>query len=312
MASDFLAFWVAGRMALQHHAAAAYDIGMLSRAEGALAYLPNGAYLAFFYPPPFLLLCLPFAALPLMATLRHILPRAWGVLPILAFPGLFMNAATGQNGFISASCFAAGLIWLATRPILAGASLGCLVFKPHLALAVPLVLIAARRWKALVACGASAALIMAISWAVLGAGAWRGFFHAWPDVRAALEQQRPDWSKLQSIFTSARWLGAPLGVAYAVQTALAAVVLAILMKTAWRRPGGQAEIALAAAASLLCTPHVLDYDLAVCAVPLAWIAALFCWPLVARIVTGAGLPIGPAILLVLFAITWRRAAAVPA
>jgi hypothetical protein len=342
-ATDFLSFWVAARLALQGHVAAVYDLGALGRAENAAAAMPPGTVLAFFYPPTFLLLCLPFALLPylagftafvaaqtmtLVAVLRRILPRGWGYLPILSFPGLLMNAATGQNGFISATCFGGALIWLDRRPAIAGACLGGLVFKPHFALVVPVALLAARRWTALFATAASALAIMALSWLVLGETAWTGFLQSLPAIRGALELHAEDWGKLQSLFTTVRWLGASLGVAYAAQTILAVCLLAAVASLCWRRPGGRAEIAVAAAAALLCTPHVLDYDLAVCAVPLAWVAACaardgwlnwdkcvasaaFCWPVFARIATQNGVALAPLVLLALFAITWRRATGGP-
>ncbi len=347
-ATDFLSFWVAGRLAWAGHAASAYTLAAMSPREHAAAVLDPAAVLAFFYPPSFLLLCLPFAALPylgglaafvlaqgvaLVAGLRRILlpglGRAgarllWGALPVLAFPGLLMNAATGQNGFWSAACFAWGLIWLEARPGLAGACLGMLVIKPHLALAVPVALLAARRWRALLACCAAGMGWMAAAWAVLGSAAWRGFFAAAPAIRDALENHPEDWGKLQSLFTSLRLWGAPLGVAYVAQLGLAVAVLAVLARLAWRRPGGGAEMAAAAAACVLCTPHVLDYDLAVTGVPLAWIAGravrtgwlpwekaaaglAFLWPLVARLATQSGAaPVAPVILAALFAVTCRR------
>jgi hypothetical protein len=348
-ATDFLAFWAAGRSYWAGLVGSAYDLRALSLREHAAAIMDPGALLAFFYPPTFLLLCLPFAALPymagfgafvavslamLVAGLRRILLTpalersrawAWGALPVLAFPGLLMNAATGQNGFWSASCFAWALIWLDTRPALAGACLGMLVIKPHLALVVPVALVAARRWRALASCAGTAGIWMVASWLVVGAAAWRGFLASAPAIRDALEHHSEDWGKLQSLFTSARLLGAGLGAAYGLQLGLslaAAIALAVLVR---RRPGAGAEVALMASACMLGSPHILDYDLAVTGVPLAWIAGraactgwlaweklgagvVFLWPLVARISTQSGVaPLAPVILLGLFALTWRRA-----
>ncbi len=339
-ASDFLAFWAAGRLALAHGGGAAYDLPGLSALEHATAILDPGLLLAFFYPPTFLLLCLPFAALPYLAGLaafiacqgvilgaglRAILPRAWGVLPIAAFPGLLMNAATGQNGFFSATCFAWGLVWLERRPALAGACLGTLMIKPHLALLLPLALAAGRRWRALLACAATAAGWMALSWLLLGSAAWRGFFAAAPAIREALEAHREDWGKLQSVFASARICGGSLTASYVVQAVACVGAAGAVVLMARRRPGAGAEMSALAAASMLCTPHILDYDLAVAGVPLAWLASraasggwlpyeklgaglAFLWPLVARAATSAwGLPMAPLILAGLLALVCRRA-----
>jgi hypothetical protein len=347
-ATDFLAFWAAGHLAWAGRAATVYDLTVLAAVERGAAIMPAGTLLAFFYPPTFLLLCLPFAAVPylvgwaafvvlplaaLAVGLRRILPAhwmgggvwcLWGFLPVAAFPGLMMNTATGQTGFWSGACFAWALLWLETRPALAGACLGMLVIKPHLALAVPVVLVAGRRWRALAACAATAGAWMALSWLALGTAAWRGFFAAAPLIRDTLENHREDWGKLQSLYTSVRLMGAPLWAAYGAQVAVAALVLAVLARFAWRRPGGRAEIAAMTAGAMLCTPHILDYDLAALGVPLAWLAAcaardgwlpweklvaglVFVWPLVARIVTPEGVAVAPVLLGLLLWVVVRRA-----
>ena len=86
-----------------------------------------------------------------------------------------------------------------------------------------------------------------------------------------------------------------------------------------------AEVAIMAAAAMLATPFLLDYDLMVTAVPLGWLlltgsrggflpwekmllALLFLWPLVARMaVEATRLPLAVAAGLVLFALVLRRA-----
>jgi hypothetical protein len=166
---------------------------------------------------------------------------------------------------------------------------------------------------------------MALSWLILGNAAWRGFFASAPAIRDALENHREDWSKLQSLFSSLRLVGAGLGVAYAAQLVLSAGVVAAVVALARRRPGNGAEGALMAASCMLCSPHILDYDLAVTGVPLAWIAGqacrtgwlpwerlgsglIFLWPLVARKLTQSGdAPVAPILLLGLFVLTCRRA-----
>jgi hypothetical protein len=93
------------------------------------------------------------------------------------------------------------------------------------------------------------------------------------------------------------------------------------------RPGGRAEMAVLAAATLLVAPHVMDYDLVVMLIPGAWIAAsaqqsgwrpweksllavLYVFPLAARAL-GVALAVQPAPLLLagLLAITASRAMA---
>jgi hypothetical protein len=346
--TDFVAFWSAGQLVWEGHPASAYRLAALSALEHATTVMDPDVLLAFFYPPTFLLFCLPFAALPYLAGLagfvgvplsglalglRRILAGGgWrglglaGFMPVLAFPGLLMNAATGQTGFWSAAFLAWALIWLEARPVLAGACLGLLVIKPHLALVVPFGLAAGRRWRALGSCAAMAAAWMLASWLVLGTAAWRGFFASGPAIRDALENHAEDWGKLQSFYTLVRFAGGSVAVAYGAQLLICAAVLAAMVLIIRRRPGAAAEVALMAGAAMLCTPHILDYDLAAAGVPLAWMASramrggwlpwekviaglAFLWPLVARLLTQSGAaPVGPLILLGLFLVTCRRAA----
>jgi alpha-1,2-mannosyltransferase len=99
-AFDFDAFWVAGRFVLSGHAALAYDDTAVELAERAVTTMPPG-YLAFYYPPPFLMLCAPLGlfgfsvALALfvagetaliVACLRRLVPRDWGWLPLSRVP----------------------------------------------------------------------------------------------------------------------------------------------------------------------------------------------------------------------------------
>jgi hypothetical protein len=97
-----------------------------------------------------------------------------------------------------------------------------------------------------------------------------------------------------------------------------------LATTCARRPGAGPETALLATAALLCTPHVLDYDLAVAGVPLAWLARdadrtgwrpwektgaglVYLWPMLGRVLTQSyHMALGPVLLLWLFLLLRRR------
>ncbi len=343
MALDFDAFWAAARLAVTGHAASAYDNVAIEATERAATEMAPG-YLAFYYPPPFLLLCLPLglfgftAALSvflttelalLIALLRRILPQDWAWLPLLSFPGFLMNALSGQNAPLTAACFAGAAVWLDTRPILAGICLGGLVCKPQLAVCVPVALLAARRVRALVACGATAALACLVSLAVFGAGVWQGFLLNAPNARADIETIAIKWPKLQSAFGMVRLAGGGNGLAYDIQAVVSACALLLLVRAAWRRPGARIEAGLMVCAALLFTPFLYDYDLALLCVPMAammatalrrgWQAfekllllAVFVLPLLARPCGLAlGIIIAPPFIAALMALLSRRAPARP-
>ena len=106
------------------------------------------------------------------------------------------------------------------RPVLAGALLGALVIKPHLALLVPFWLAAGGQWRAFAAAAASAAGLLVLAWAghywlLLAASAMVGLgsavFHP-ESSRIA----RAAWARCEiSFFSSAqvlraRYISAPL------------------------------------------------------------------------------------------------------
>jgi hypothetical protein len=339
MALDFDAFWAAARLAVQGHAVQAYDNVAIEATERAATDMAPG-YLAFYYPPSFLLICLPLGLLGftaalcvflaaemalLLAGLRCILPHRWAWLPLLSFPGFIMNALSGQNAPLTAACFCGAAIWLTSRPVLAGICLGGLVCKPQLAVCVPVALLAARRLQALAACGASAAALCVLSWLAFGARVWRGFLANAPNARADIESIAIKWPKLQSAFGAVRLAGGSNAQAYEVQVLVSALAVIVLVCACWRRPGAQIEAALMVCAALLFTPFLYDYDLAILALPLtclmsqalrsAWLPwekigllAVYLMPLAARACgLSLGIIVGPPFLALLMGLLARRA-----
>lgn len=140
-----------------------------------------------------------------------------------------------------------------------------------------------------------------------------------------LEQGGTGWEKIQSVFSAARMWGAGVPLAYAAQVALA-LALAASLAWLWRSDAAfELKAAALASGSLLATPYVLDYDLVVLAVAIAYLArhglrrgfhafeisllaAAWMVPLLSRGVAGAtGIPLGLTILLMIFVCTMRRA-----
>jgi hypothetical protein len=339
LGSDFISFWTASKLALQGHAADVYRPEIHQAAQTALMPEMRAGYFAFFYPPTFLLICLPLAALPYLASLalwlgatlaaywqvaRRFLGDVAGPLPIFAFPAVLINIAHGQNGFLSMACLGGGILALEKRPVLAGALFGALAYKPHLALLVPIALIAARRWKAFAAAAATALGLVALSYLVLGAAAWQGFFAVSSLARATLEQGLVGAAKMQSSFAAVRLLGGGVPLAYGVQIAVAILAAVTLIVFEWKRPRAEASGPALAIACLLASPFLLDYDLTILAIPLAWLAREgvrtgflpweklilligFCLPLISRLFAlGLGVPIAPIVIAAVLATVIRR------
>ncbi|HXT05517.1 MAG TPA: glycosyltransferase family 87 protein [Roseiarcus sp.] len=338
LGSDFVSFWTAGRLALAHQGPSIYAPSADLAAERAFFGHPIGWY-AFFYPPMFLLACLPLGLLSYMsalaawllttfavfaAALRGLSKRFVNPLTLAAFPGVFSTIGHGQNAFLTTGLFAGGVSLLENRPPLAGALFGLLCFKPQLALLAPLALLLAGRWRALTAFAATAAALAAVSALAFGLPTWAAFLAETPMARATLERGLVDPAKMQSVFAAVKVLGGGNGLAYAVQIAAALAALTALVVALRREPNARRQFALVATLTCLTTPFLLDYDLTLLIAPIAILAgegletgfrpyektvlvAAFLLPGVARpLAQYAHLPLSPLVVAALAAVLWRR------
>ena len=136
------------------------------------------------------------------------------------------------------------------RDFWAGVALSVCAAKPHLALLLPVVLVAQNRWKALLggACGGIA--IVALSFAAEGAG--------WPARYMALARL-PDFEHAVDRMPNLRGLLSFFGASLTVEFVLAALV-ALGVFVASRRIPLKHGMALALAGGLLLSHHSYVYD----------------------------------------------------
>lgn len=284
---DFISFWGAARLALEGRPGDAYSWPLVDAELRRALGRPVGAPLPFYYPPIFLMLIKPLGALSygrafllwVAATLgaytlaaAAVLRRPGAVMTALAAPGVLCCIFIGQNGLFTAAAMMAGLALLPRRPALAGVFLGLLAAKPHLAILLPFALALDRRWRALAACAATAAGLLAASTVVLGPHVLRAFVEgaeAGGSVFAA-EGWTP-WSKVQTVYGVARNAGLAPSTALALH-ALGALIASAAVLTIWRRRDAAyaAKAAALAAGALLVTPYVFIYD-----TPMLGAAAVF-------------------------------------
>jgi hypothetical protein len=192
---------------------------------------------------------------------------------------------------------------------------------------IPLALLANQRWSSIAAAAATIVILVAVSFAALGGSVWHAFIDSMNFTQTVvLEQGGTGWEKIQSAFSAARNWGADLRTAYAIQLALA-LMLATSLAWLWHSEAAfELKASALATASVLATPYVLDYDLVVLAVSIAFLARhgfahgfrdyeisllAFAWivPLLSRGVAGVtGIPLGLIAMLALYVFTLRRAA----
>jgi len=349
LGGDFLSFYTASKMALAGHAADAWNAQAHFRAERSLS--PQVGYLAFYYPPAYLMLCWPLALLPYgyalllwlvapaaaAAGLMHRLLKTCapqiriGLVPLLAFPALLVNAGCGQNGALILAVLAGAAVLLDRRPLLAGAVLGLMVVKPQFAFVLPLALALGGRWKAFFAAGLSAAILSGLAWLLVGPAGYAAFFASNAEARDTLTGGLTDPGAMQSLFAGLRAWGAPLWLAAAGQGLLSAAAATACGYVALRyKPDGFALMALIVATTVVATPFLLSYDLLITALPIGWLVAAavrdgarpwertitlaaFFLPLAARpLAQDLGLPVAPLVLVILMAAIVRRLSATQA
>jgi len=161
--TDFLAFWGAGQLTAAGDPAAAYDLAVQQRVQSATG---SSGWFAFVNPPPFLFVVAPLGVLPLpIAWVAWValtwglwcwvgiraFPRLWPL--VLAYPGALIAAGHAQTGLLTGALLVLAAHELSHRPRIAGAAIGALVIKPHLAVLAPFWLAAGGRWRAFAAAG---------------------------------------------------------------------------------------------------------------------------------------------------------------
>ena len=277
---DFISFWAAGQMALEGRAEAVYDIAAHRSAEATAA--PVGGLVPFPYPPPFLLMVMPFGLMPygvafaawiLAGGLLYALAARAHMRPAvaLAYPPVLSNGLVGQNGFLTSAIFLFGSRWLDARPALAGAVLGLLVIKPQLGLLLPVALVAGRHWRSIAAAAGSSAALLAAALLAFGPGAYEGFVRMLPIYAEFMGSGRWPWNELASPFGFLRYLGVPAAPALAVHSAIAAAAIAIVWR-AWRLRWSN-RVPVLAAATVLVPPYLFSYDALLLVLPLAALLA---------------------------------------
>jgi len=349
--TDFTCAWAAGSLALHGQIASLYDMAEFVKIQTALAVSKLAVYQTWPYPPIFFLVLAPLAMLPYaaafltwnlvtligcIAAVYLIVPRFAAIGLVLASPFTFWNFIAGQNGFLTASLLGAALLFLERQPVLAGVFIGCLTYKPHIGILLPLALVASRQWRAIASAAATAALLAGASIAAFGTEPWQafpqGFAHHTNGILLSDPATDPGywgadptgfWGHLQTVYGLVRYLNGGASLAWLAQ-GITTAGLAVIVWLLWRSPARYPlKAAALSAAALIATPYAFAYDLAVLVVPVAFLAsdqirgkllrgeqtimlALFGVSL-SVIPTLGKVPIGPLIVLTVLGLILRRA-----
>lgn len=335
---DFIAYWSAGRAALDGHAAAVHDWGT-ARAYHQLA-APGLTVVAPWHPPPtFLLIAAALALLPYPAAAlvfligsgaiylyaaRKLLPDARALVFAATLPAAFFHFGTVQSGLLIAGVSGLALFWLDRRPLVSGALVALLAVKPHLAVLWPFMLALSGRWRVFAAAAIGVAVFATLAGGVFGFDSYLRFIDNLPVAQDLVVSQRVSTPAYASLYGNLLDAGAAQSLALAAQ-ALSALTAFALALWVFRRGDRATAGAAVCAATLLISPYLFFYDFTLLAVGAALlgaprdrfelIALVFAWSAALSLPLGylAPLPIAPlaAWLILLAAARRARATAYP-
>lgn len=294
LGGDFIAFYTSGRLVLRGDWTGQYDWSAFHALQVSLVPDSSDYFYPQSYPPLVPALYAPFALLPFVRAVTAWLvfssvlyscaiavaaiawrqvPRMQIVLAGLLFPPFVAHQVLGQSSVWPMIGFVGG--WWALllgRPMLGGIVLSLVAIKPHLGIALAIVLIAMRQWRVVagVTLGCTAQAVVSI--VVCGATAVTAYVRTTIAViRNPLLIEASDPRHLHALRTSLDRI-LPQQVALIGWLVASAVIAWVTVKV-WQRSGDWAlRFAALLLATMLISPHVQTYDAILLAPAVLWIA----------------------------------------
>jgi len=339
---DFVNLWTGGHLLRAGRAEAIYDVAAYREYLAAL-FGPMGGH-NYSYPPVTFPIAQLFSLLPYWLALilwlgstgalfvwatRRWWPSGWNPVWLAVLtPAALMNIWAGHYGFLVGALFLLGWERLDARPWQAGLFFGLMLVKPHLAILVPLALLARGEWKALLSGALTVLVLIAATSAAYGWDTWFHFLFGAGTVQAGLIDAGTSFYGYMStsLATSLLRLTDNPALAFGAQMLLGIVAVAMVVVAA-RGKLPTADLAmLVATATFLVLPYAFNYDLTV-----VMIAAVRLWadsratrveralaitgflsPQIGMLLAPLGIPATPLMLAALFAAQFNRALGNPA
>jgi Glycosyltransferase family 87 len=278
---DFHDFYLVAHLVSSGGVDSAYSLARLVELQRAM--FGDTGMMPWAYPPQFDLLLWPLAQLPIWLayalfafstfvaytlTIRRLAPGRLATLLMLIGPTTIVTLRCGQNGFLTGALIGMSAIGLLERRGWAGAPLGFMIIKPHLAIAFALHVLLTRRWNVVLIAALVVLLTSALATAALGPGVWAAFLHGAEEASSLLERGLYPNFRMVSSYALIRSLGFSAFAGSVAQLMIAAVAVLATCFAMIRFSQRQA-IGVAAIASVMISPYAYDYDLPVFAVGIA-------------------------------------------
>ncbi len=287
--TDFLHFYTLGSLALDHLGLDLYAL----RAQYAVsvARVPEaaGIYYLPLYPPQVSILFAPFAELGYVSALTLWLILSTGIYGVccfallqacpnlheyrltililaIAFPAYWHLIAWGQSSALALACFTlAFFAFRSKHDFYAGLALGCLIFKPQLALAAAIVFLVTLRWRVIAGALLSSSVQLGGAWLYYRTSCLRDWIHAFLQISKELSWFEPRPYQTHCLRTFWGILVPWLDWSWALYFVSAVFVVALTV-SCWR---SQLPLPLRFSsllfATVLVAPHLTVYDIVILA-----------------------------------------------
>lgn len=283
--TDFDAFHIAGRLAAHGRLTDAYDARSFFLEQRRVSGTPS--FMPWTYPPPFTAFAQGLSLLPIgmsyalfaglsfafyLIVLRRICGEYLPGVLIAVAPVIIINLRIGQNGFLISGLIGAFLLAaFGGRDQRAGAILGLLIIKPHLAVSIGIIALW-RRSIGLVAMAVTIAVLLIglVTW-FYGAGVWSLFFSAMREATGFLQSGYYQLFRMSSVYATLFSFGLSSAAAMAGQALCAGGALVLFGFALTRGMPTRYIAALACICAVLVSPYCYDYDLAILGIGIAFI-----------------------------------------
>jgi alpha-1,2-mannosyltransferase len=287
--TDFLHFYTLSWIAREHRGADLYNVQTQALLAGERVPAAKGIRYLPLYPPQVSVLLRPLSHFSYLSALVlwwlgstliyavccfsvwRVCPslqvHGWTVLLLaIGFPAFLHLIAWGQTSAAALGCFTLLFFCLRAKcDFLAGLALGCLIFKPQLALAPLLLFLALGAWKLLAGAAVSAVSQLSVGVLYYGWDPLRAWFRTMWQIRSVLPWLEPRVYQTHSLRTFWSMLIPSETIPLMLYIVSAVLVLAMTIAI-WRR---SAPLSLRYSALLLATvlvaPHLTVYDLVILA-----------------------------------------------
>jgi hypothetical protein len=287
--TDFLHFYTIGTLATAHRGTDLYN--MQAQSELAAQRVPQAAGIRYLplYPPQVSIFFAPFARLPYPCALIFWLTLSasiyglccyvvWRACPdlrgsgptvlilALAFPAFWHLIAWGQTSALALACFTLAFFALrAQRDFLAGLALGCLIFKPQLAVATAVVFVVTLNWKVITGALLAAAAQLTAALLYYGRAPLRQWIQLLIHLRAQLPLLEPKPYQTHSLRTFWTMLLPWPSISLALYLITTLLVSGVAV-ACWRSPNPLSfRYSALLFATVLLAPHLTVYDLVILA-----------------------------------------------